>query len=146
MKTLTPKDYEVYRYLEQVYLNDKERWVSKEEIMYVLPELFNKSDATSHDICSTLNAIRIRLNENAYNGVINHIVLLTNNCFKLAKDREEAERFCKRDYDNAMKLLTRYWHNIGVIKQDGQGKLIDCRGNVIDENSLAKRFYEPFGE
>lgn len=146
MNTLTPKEYIVYRYLEQVYEQDKERWVSKEEIIAALPELFNKQDETSHDVCSTLNAIRLRLNENAYGGKINHITLLKNNQFKLAKDREEIETYCKRDLENAMKLLSRYWHNIGVAKRDGQGKLIDCRGNVITDESLAKRFYTPFGE
>lgn len=134
------KDYTVYRFLER----NSDRWVSKEEIVAEFPELFGKHDETSHDICSTLNTMRLRINKAASEGKLSHIVLLNNNRFKVATSREEAEKYCKRDFDNAMKLLKRYWQNIGVIKQDGQGKLIDCRGNVIDEKSLAKRFYMPF--
>lgn len=57
---------------------------------------------------------------------------------------KEAEKSIQKDYNNAMKLLKRYWQNRGAIKEDGQGKLIDCNGQVITDESLAKRFQIPF--
>lgn len=141
---LKSKDYQVYRYLETVFTYEPDRWVKKETLISVYPDLFNTQDATSHDICSTLNAIRLRINEAASLGFVNHIVLLNNNTFKIAKNREEALKYCKKDYDRAIKLLVRFYQNIGVIKRDSQGRLFDCNGNPIDENSLAKPFYLAF--
>lgn len=144
VKELNEKDKQVYRYLESRFVNDPDEWVSKIEIINDLEHLFGKTDATSHDICSTLNLIRIRLNNAASYGLVEHIILLDNNKFKIAKDKEEAKKYCQKDYDNAMKLIVRYWLNIGVIKRDGQGRLFDSEGNPVDENSLAKPFYSSF--
>ena len=33
---------------------------------------------------------------------------------------------------------------MGAIKEDGQGKIIDCNGNIITDESLSKRFQAPF--
>lgn len=137
---LTRKEYDLYRLLEAC----SDMWLTKEDIIDALPQHFNKGDETSHDVCSTLNTIRLKLNRAAHEGIINHIVLLNNNSFKIATSKEEAEKYCKRDFDNAMKLLVRYYQNIGIIKRDGQGRLIDCNGNVITEESFAKRYYTVF--
>jgi hypothetical protein len=144
MIRLHTKDWKVYNYLLHKAALDMNYWVSKEEIIQEFPELFTSSDATSHDVCSTLNAIRLRLNKARAEGQLTHLVLLDNHKFKLATSEEEVEKYCKRDKENGIKLLVRYYQNIGVLKTNGQGKLIDCKGNVIDENSLAKRITEPF--
>lgn len=138
---LTP-EYRVYRYLETVFSYEPDRWIPKQTLVDVFPNIFTKSDSTSHDICSTLNAMRLRINEAASQGIINHIVLLNNNHFKIAKNKEEAEKYCKKDYDKAMKLLVRYYQNIGVIKKNGQGVFINEYGDTID----VIKFLDPFAE
>lgn len=140
---MTPKEYEVYRYLEQVACDDPTRWVSKEELIAKFPQYFIKGE-DSHDICSTLNLVRLRINEARAAGKVSHLVLLKDHHFKLCISREEAEEHINKDFNNAMKLLKRYWQNMGTIKEDGYGKLIDCNGNVITDESLAKTFQMPF--
>lgn len=140
---LTEKDYAVYRYLEQVAEENPDKWVSKEELINEFPQYFVKGE-DSHDICSTLNMVRLRINQARAAGKVSHLVLLKNHQFKLAISKDEAEKSIQKDYNNAMKLLKRYWQNMGAIKEDGQGKLIDCNGNAITEESLAKRFQMPF--
>ena len=126
------KDYKVYRYLEQVAIENPDKWVSKEELIDAFPQDF-KAGEDSHDICSTLNLVRIRINQARARGDVSHLCLLENHKFKLAINKEEAEKYIQKDYENGIKLLTRYWQNMGAIRDDGQGKLIDCRGNVITE-------------
>lgn len=140
---MTQKEYEVYRYLEQVACDDPTRWVSKEELIAKFPQYFIKGE-DSHDICSTLNLVRLRINEARAAGKVSHLVLLKDHHFKLCISREEAEEHINKDFNNAMKLLKRYWQNMGTIKEDGQGKIIDCNGNIITDESLAKRFQMPF--
>lgn len=140
---MTQKEYEVYRYLEQVAIEDSNKWVSKEELIAKFPQYFIKGE-DSHDICSTLNMVRLHINEARAAGKVSHLVLLNNHQFKIAADKDETKDFIQKDFNNAMKLLKRYWQNMGAIKEDGQGKLIDCNGNVITEESLAKRFQMPF--
>jgi hypothetical protein len=140
---MTEKDYAVYRYLEQVAEENPNKWVSKEELINEFPQYFVKGE-DSHDICSTLNMVRLNINRARASGKVSHLVLLKNHQFKLAVSKDEAEKSIQKDYNNAMKLLKRYWQNRGAIKEDGQGKLIDCNGQVITEESLAKRFQMPF--
>ena len=140
---LTEKDYAVYRYLEQVAEENPNKWVSKEELINEFPQYFVKGE-DSHDICSTLNMVRLNINRARASGKVSHLVLLKNHQFKLAVSKDEAEKSIQKDYNNAIKLLKRYWQNRGAIKEDGQGKLIDCNGQVITDESLAKRFQMPF--
>lgn len=140
---MTEKDYAVYRYLEKVAEENPDKWVSKEELIDEFPQFFVKGE-DSHDICSTLNMVRLNINRARASGKVSHLVLLKNHQFKLAVSKDEAEKSIQKDYNNAMKLLKRYWQNRGAIKEDGQGKLIDCNGNTITDESLAKRFQMPF--
>lgn len=139
MTELKTCDWAFYRLLE----TNPDKWWSKEELLELLSDHFEKSEGT-HDICAGFNTSRLRLNQARAEGRINHLILLQGHKFKLATTKEEVEKYSRRDFDNGLKLLKRYWQNMGVLKDDGQGKLIDCRGRVIDDNSLAKRFIQPF--
>ena len=122
-------------------LKNPNRWVSKEEIL-TETKLFNRSYG-NHDICSNINATRIRLNQAVFEGKLEHLVLLDDNKLKIAETEEEAINYLKRDFVNAIKLLKRYYNNVAVIKRNGQGKLLDSENIPIDE-SLEKRIYEAF--
>lgn len=137
MIELKENDKGLYEFL----LKNPSRWVSKEEILNET-DLFNRSYG-KHDVCSTINTSRIRLNQAVYEGQIEHLVLLDDNKLKIAETEEEAIEYLKRDFVNAIKLLKRYYNNVAVIKRDGQGKLLDSKNIPIDE-SLEKRIYEAF--
>lgn len=98
------------------------------------------SKPTSHDICSSLNNIRIRLNRGCSLGLVDRIILLSNGCFKIAKDKFEAEWYLKKDYRVGIKHLVRYYENMKVLKRNGQGQLLDPSGNPIDEEDANAMF------
>lgn len=141
---LTSLDWAIYNYLKKHFKEDPKRWLSKEEILNDNQGLLHEYKKTSHDICSRLNNIRIKLNKACSEGQINNLVLLNKGHFKIAADIEEAKIFLYKDYEVGIKRVIRYYENIKVLKRDGQGRLMDCKGNVINEKSLAKRFHDVF--
>lgn len=141
---LTSLDWTIYNYLKKHFKADPKRWLSKQEILEDNPDLLNESATTSHDICAALNSIRLKLNKACHEGQLSHLILLHKGTFKIAADKEEAEHYLKKDFFVGIKRVIRYYENMRVIKRDGQGKLIDCKGNVITEESLAKRFNDVF--
>lgn len=136
---LKTKEWAFYKLLE----SDPKKWWSKEEIISQVPDYELNKNETSHDICAALNTARLKLNNACSSGIISHYVLLDNNSFKLANEEEMNEEIKKME-KNLWKLYIRYLGAKGVIKLNNQGKIIDCKGKVIEEDSLAKRFYEPF--
>lgn len=144
MINLKTIDWKIYNYLKDQFKADPKRWLSKQEILDDNPALLKESGATSHDICSSLNSIRLKLNKACHEGQISHLILLHNGNFKIAADLEEAKQYLYKDYIIGIKRIVRYYENMQVLKRDGQGKLIDCKGNIITEESLAKRFNDVF--
>lgn len=144
MVNLKTIDWKIYNYLKDRFKEDPTKWISKEEILEDNPTLLKEGAATSHDICSSLNLIRIRLNKACNEGQISHLILLHKSKFKIAASAKEAQEYLKRDLDIGIKHIVRYYENMNVLKRNGQGKLIDCKGNVIDDDSLAKRFIDVF--
>lgn len=136
---LTETDKAVFDFLLEGFKSDPNKWYSKEEILDGVKTL-KDSKPTSHDICSSLNLIRIRLNRGCSLGLVNHIVLLSRSCFKIAKDKEEAKWYLKKDYRVGIKHLVRYYENTNVLKRNGQGVLFDPNGNPIDENDTEAMF------
>lgn len=144
MINLTTIDWTIYNYLKDKFKEDPTKWISKKQIIEDNPTLLSESKTTSHDVCSTLNSVRIRLNKASNEGQISHLILLHNSKFKIAGNIEEAKKYLYKDYEIGIKRIVRYYENMKVLKRNGQGKLIDCKGNVIDDKSLAKRFEDVF--
>lgn len=144
MTNLTTIDWSIYNYLKDKFKEDPNQWLSKEQILNDNSELLNASNSTSHDVCSALNLIRLKLNKACHEGLISHLILLHKGSFKIAANQEEAQKYLYKDYEIGIKRIVRYYENMRVLKRDGQGKLIDCKGNVITEESLAKRFNDVF--
>lgn len=145
MIKLTTTEWTVYNYLKAKFKEDPNKWVTKREILEDNESVLSASKGeTSHDICANLNAIRIKLNKACHEGQLSHLILLHNSSFKIAANLEEANKYLYKDYEIGIKRIIRYYENMRVLKRDGQGKLIDCKGNVITEESLAKRFNDVF--
>ena len=144
LTALTTVDWAIYNYLKEQFKMDPKRWLSKKEILEDNADILKGNGETSHDICSTLNLIRLKLNKASHEGQLSHLILLHNGSFKIAADMEEAKAYLYKDYKLGIKRIVRYYENMKVLRRDGQGKLIDCKGNVITEESLAKRFNDVF--
>lgn len=142
-KVLHLKDFEweLYRYLEKEAKADSTRWITKQEIMENIPAF--KNGVTAHDECALVNSSITWLFEALSRDMISHVVCYESNKCKLAaRGTEDAERECNRHMRKALIEFKRYWIVLGAIKLDGQGRMIDKRGNVISEESLAKKFNE----
>lgn len=61
-------------------------------------------------------------------------------------NEEETQRFIDKLWSDLSPRLTRYWAYLKKVSRDGQGILIDRKGNVIDEDSDARRFIESYGK
>lgn len=136
---LTDTDKAVFNFLLAGFEDDPTKWFSKQEILDGVWQL-KDNKPTSHDICSSLNNIRIRLNRGCSLGLVDRIILLNNGCFKIAKDKFEAEWYLKKDYRVGIKHLVRYYENTKVLKRNGQGQLLDPNGNPIDEEDANAMF------
>lgn len=141
---LTTNEWLVYTYLKEQFLDNPYRWISKEEIMERIPEVASESKATSHDVCSNLNLIRIRLNRAGAEGQHYNVILLDNNKFKIAANKDEAEKYLHKDKEDGLKKLVRYYENMKILKRDGQGRLMDNQNNLISDEDLNKRFIKTF--
>lgn len=65
--------------------------------------------------------------------------------FWLATNKEETVAFAEQLYKKrALRALKKYWNMLAKADADGQGKLISCKGDIIDGNSKAREFVEAF--
>lgn len=136
--TLTSRDWNFYNLLcDEPFI-----WHNKEEIAATVPGF--TLHETTHDKCSSMNLTRIKLNKARALGLISHYILLEDDKFKVATSEEEIAKELKKQEKQMWTLYIRYLETKGIIKENHQGKLLNCRGEVIDEQSLAKRFHEPF--
>jgi hypothetical protein len=101
---------------------------------------FNKK--TSHDPCRLVWQDIVAINASSE---IEKIIIIDNFTYHLATE-EEAMAYYKRLRSKALKAMARAYCIKLKIKADGQGKLISCHGDPIDEESKARRFVEAFLE
>lgn len=137
---LNTRQWKFYNYLKEQAFEDGDRWVSKWEISVAITDYEYNNSPYAHDECSTMNGDRIAINNSQE---VDKLILVDNNCFKVAKLDEAIEM--RNDYYNqAMRLLGKMSIIANKIDRDGQGKLISNQNKPIDETSKAREFYETF--
>lgn len=137
---LNTRQWKFYNYLKEQAFEDGDRWVSKWEISVAITDYEYNNSPYAHDECSTMNGDRIAINNSQE---VDKLILVDNNCFKIAKLDEAIEM--RNDYYNqAMRLLGKMSIIANKIDRDGQGKLISNQNKPIDETSKAREFYETF--
>lgn len=137
---LNTRQWKFYNYLKEQAFEDGDRWVSKWEISVAITDYEYNNSPYAHDECSTMNGDRIVINNSQE---VDKLILVDNNCFKIAKLDEAIEM--RNDYYNqAMRLLGKMSIIANKIDRDGQGKLISNQNKPIDETSKAREFYETF--
>lgn len=103
---------------------------------------WQESNNTS-DHCTTIWSDVEELN---FSPEIEKVIIVNKFTYKLAESREEAEKFAHKYFSAGIKKLKRHWNIIHKIENDGQGKIISAHGDVIDEKSKARRYYETYLE
>ena len=59
---------------------------------------------------------------------------------------KETKAFIDKLWSDLSPRLIRYWAYLKKVERDGQGVLIDRKGNFIEEDSEARRFIESYGK
>jgi len=59
---------------------------------------------------------------------------------------QETKDFIDKLWNDLEPRLMRYWAYLKKIERDGQGIMIDRKGNAIDEDSQARAFVESYGK
>lgn len=95
---------------------------------------------SSHDPCKMVWKDIITINASSE---IEKIIIIDNFTYRLATE-EEAKAYYERLRLKALKAMARAYCVKMKIKADGQGKLISCHGDPIDDESKARRFVEAF--
>lgn len=98
--------------------------------------------ANTHDRC-----LKVWHDVHAINASseVEKIIVMDNFTYRLATEEEAGEYYAKLQ-ERALKALVRAYNVKRKIKADGQGKLISCQGELIDDESKARRFVQAFME
>ena len=136
---LTPSQWKLYRYLRDRSLFNLDTCVA--EICEFMPDVYTLNGKESNfSNCPTLYKDIDIINASTE---VEKIIIKDNNNFKLAT-KEEARRYADKMKERAIKVFKKYWDVERKIANDGQGKLVSCQNEAIDETSQARHFVETF--
>lgn len=137
-KLLTPEEWELYRFIrENSELRNKK--TTQREICDKFGYKYNE-DKTAHDPCPRIWTLisHINLSEEIEKVIIN------DNFTYWIGNEEETRAYLDKLWDDLEPRLIRYWRYLNKIKKNGQGKLISCQNQPIDEDSKAREWVESF--
>lgn len=121
------------------------RKTTQREIYDALKEFgyeWNEKDANTHDHCVAIwNDIKdINLSYDTDK------IIISKNFEYWIGNEEETQAFLDKLWSDLAPRLIRYWAYLKKAQRNGQGLLIDRKGNAIDENSQARAFIESYGK
>lgn len=136
-KKLTPRQWELYRL---IYHNSmvEHRKTTQKEICDTISGYEWNDDVRSHDHCS---AIWKDIKDNNESFEHDKIIISKNFEYWIGSETE-TRKYLQMLWENVSARLTRYWNYVKKTQMDGQGKLIDKNGNVINDMSKARAFFE----
>lgn len=140
---LTPRQWALYRLIEHNSLVEL-RKTTQREICEKLKDYGYEwnDDVKAHDHCST---IWTDITENNLSYEHNKLIISKNFEYWIGSESETKD-FIHKLWADLSPRLSRYWRYLKKSKKDGQGKIIDKNGNIIDETSKAEKFIEAFNE
>ena len=71
-------------------------------------------------------------------------IIITDKYVYWIGSEEETTEYLNRCWDALVPSLDRYWKMIKKAKRNGQYKIFSTRGDIIDDNSKARRYVESF--
>ena len=145
MTKLTPRQWATYRFIKNRSEDGRRATISDLIANYPYSEEMEdgykaSSNPNAHDKCKAVWQDIETLNKSSE---IEKIIIIDNFTYRLS-NKEESEAYAKKLYDKAVKAMARYARIRRKMNKDGQGKLISCQGNEIDEDSEARAFVEAF--
>jgi len=139
---LTPRQWALYRLIKQN--TEQGRKTSQNEICAVIEGYNLLPKESGHDRCPA-----IWVDINGEEGLNWHPsiekAILTENFEYWIGSKEEVEAYLDKQWNTGIyPRLKRYWDMKRKVQKDGQGKLIDCHGKILDDESEARRYVEAY--
>ena len=142
MSELTSRQWRFYNYLKEQAVLNQNRWVGKEEIHFALLGDYKLNNhAKSHDICAAMNSDMMAINRSE---VIEKLIILKNNEFKIATEQEAREYIEKhrKQIENHAKRINKLVYK---LRKNGQYELLS-NSNVPMDQSQGREYVETFIE
>ena len=138
---LTPRQWALYRLIRENTMQGRK--TSQDEICAVI-EGYNLFENSGHDRCP-----QIWIDINGEQGLNWHPsiekAIITDNFEYWLGSKEEVEEYLSKLWNVGIyPRLKRYWALVSKSKKDGQGKIFDGHGNLIDDESGARGYIEAY--
>ena len=140
---MTSRQWRLYNYLKKCAEENSDRFITQEEICEVLNEDYSLNHKAMNKMCcSYIQSDVLYINSSLE---VDKIILFKHQTYKIAKDYDEAIDFLNKKFLKKIKKLgSRYTAIKKKIYQDGQGKILSNRGEVIDGKSKAREYRETY--
>lgn len=137
---LTPRQWALYNLVKDRTIAGLK--TTCKDICEALPEHYTLNEKQSHH--SNCPHIYQDCDALLLSSEVEKPIIVDNNDFHIARNEEEAMAYAKKLAKRGAHRFKRYWAIVDKCKSDGQGKLISCHGDVIEDDSKARRFVEAF--
>lgn len=140
VKRLTPRQWRLLDFIKNNSLLEHRKTSQKEIVDHIDGYEWNE-DEKCHDHCPAIwNDIKdINLSYETDK------LIISDRFEYWIGNEEETKEFIDKLWNDLAPRLTRYWNYLKKVNRDGQGIIIDRKGNVIDDNSQARAFIESYG-
>lgn len=140
---LTPRQWALYRLIKHNSLVEHRKTTQKEICDTLKDYGYEWNDnPKSHDHCSMIWK-DVKDNNESYE---HDKIIISDNFEYWIGNKEETLNFLDKLWSDISPRLVRYWAYLKKVGRDGQGLVIDRKGNVIDEDSQARAFIESYGK
>lgn len=139
---LTPRQWALYRLIKEN--TEAGRKTTQREIYEKVEGYsWNEKSAANHDHCPMIwNDIMGEEGLNFSPEIQKTIVY--KNYEAWVGNKEEVQEFIDQCWRLISPKLKRYWNLVNRIKNDGQGQIFSCQGDLIKEDSEARGYIEAF--
>lgn len=141
VKRLTPRQWRLLDFIKNNSLLEHRKTSQKEIVDHIEGYEWNE-DEKCHDHCPAIwNDIKdINLSYETDK------LIISDRFEYWIGNEEETKEFIDKLWNDLAPRLTRYWNYLKKVNRDGQGIIIDRKGNVIDDDSSARKWIESYGK
>lgn len=136
---LSSRQWKLYNLLKRAPYGE---WTTQDEILDMIPE-YRETNRKSHDKCPTIWSDIQKIN---FAETIEKIIIIDNFKYKLAENQAELKEYADMYMYKALLGLERYHNITRKMGLNGQMKIVDHRGKVIDGTTEAREYIETYKE
>lgn len=137
---LTTRQWDLYNLVKQRTFDGLK--TTCKDICDALPQHYQLNEKQSHH--SNCPHIYQDCEALLLSSEVEKVIIPDNNDFHIARNEQEAMRYACKLARRGAHRFKRYWAIVDKCKSDGQGKVVSCQNEPIDDESKARRFVEAF--